>query len=71
MGSESRIADVLRYMMYYNSYGKTDDARRLFRELPGPLKGSLASMDYSPAEGVCPNRIEIGKAMKKAAVMLA
>jgi uncharacterized protein len=71
MGSDTRIADVLRYMMYYHSYGKTDDARRLFRELPGPVKSSLASRDYSPAEGACPNRIEIGRVMKKAAVMLA
>jgi uncharacterized protein len=70
MGSDTRIADVLRYMMYYNSYGKTDDARRLFRELPEQVKRGMASRDYSPAEVICPNRIEIGRAMKKAAVML-
>jgi hypothetical protein len=71
MGSDTRIPDVLRYMMYYHSYGKTDDARRLFRELPGPVKSNLASRDYSAAESVCPHRIEIGKVMKKAAVLLA
>ncbi len=71
MGQESRIADVLRYMMYYNSYAKTDDARRLFRELPEQVKSGMASRDYSQAEVVCPNRIEIGRAMKKAALTLA
>jgi len=71
MGQDSRIADVLRYMMYYNSYGKTDDARRLFRELPEQVKRGMASRDYSAAEGACPNGIEIGKVMKKATVMLA
>ena len=66
MGSESRIHDVLRYMMYYNSYGKTDDARRLFSELPEPVKNSLVLKDYSPAEGACPNKIKIGKVMREA-----
>ena len=70
MGADSRIHDVLRYMMYYNSYGKTDDARRLFRELPETVQNSLASRDYSPAEHACPYNIEIGKAMKEAARIL-
>jgi predicted aldo/keto reductase-like oxidoreductase len=70
MGEDCRIPDVLRYTMYYNSYGKTDEARRLFRELPEHVRNSMASRDYSPAERSCPNRIEIGKAMKNAAVML-
>jgi predicted aldo/keto reductase-like oxidoreductase len=70
MGSGARIPDVLRYLMYYNSYGKTDDARRLFRELPVTVKNSLASRDYSLAERACPNRIEIGKAMREAARIL-
>jgi hypothetical protein len=64
------IPDVLRYMMYYNSYCKTDDARRLFRELPEPVRNSLALRDYSTAEVVCPNKIEIGKAMREAIRML-
>jgi len=70
MGRESGIPDVLRYMMYYTSYGKRDDARRLFRELPGSVRNSLALRDYSPAERICPNRIEIGKAMREAARIL-
>jgi uncharacterized protein len=64
--SESRIPDVLRYMMYFNSYGKTDDARRLFRDLPEHVKAGLASRDYSAAEQACPNKIEIGRAMREA-----
>jgi predicted aldo/keto reductase-like oxidoreductase len=71
MGSESRIADVLRYMMYFNSYGKTDDARRLFSEMPEAVRNSLAARDYSHAEQVCPNKIQIGKAMKEAVRVLA
>jgi predicted aldo/keto reductase-like oxidoreductase len=70
MGQESRIPDVLRYLMYYNSYGKRDDARRLFRELPRELRSGLASRDYSPAELACPNRIKIGMAMREAVRIL-
>jgi uncharacterized protein len=71
MGAESRIPDILRYMMYYNSYGKTDYARALFRELPEHIKGNLELKDYSFAEHVCPNKIEIGKAMREAKRLLA
>jgi len=71
MSSESRIPDILRYMMYYSSYGKTDDARRLFGELPAAVKESLSLRDYLPAERACPNKIEIGNAMRRAAQILA
>ena len=71
MGSESRIADVLRYMMYFNSYGKTDDARRFFSELPETVRNSLAERDYSHVEQVCPNKIQLGKVMKEAVRILA
>jgi len=70
MASENRIHDILRYMMYYNSYGERDEARRLFRALPPNLKSGLASKDYSPAEKVCPRNIKIGKMMRKALKIL-
>jgi hypothetical protein len=70
MSSESRIHDILRYMMYYNSYGERDEARRLFRALPASVKNSLASKDYSTAENACPRNIKISKMMRKAAKIL-
>jgi hypothetical protein len=57
-------------MMYYTSYGKRDDARQLFMQLPESIRNSLALRDYSSAERVCPNRIEIGRAMREAARIL-
>ncbi len=71
MGADRRIPDVLRYMMYYNSYGERDRAREEFKSLPEYVRNSLASTDFSPAERVCPNRIEIGRAMREAARILA
>ena len=71
MEAESRIPDILRYMMYFNSYGRTDYARALFRELPEHIRKNLVLRDYTRAESVCPNKIEIGRAMREAARLLA
>jgi predicted aldo/keto reductase-like oxidoreductase len=71
MGDASRIPDVMRYMMYYNSYGDRDRARGLFRELPGSVRNALASRDYSIAEAVCPHGLQIGGIMRKASTLLA
>ena len=70
MDSESRIHDVLRYMMYYNGYEKRDEARRLFKALPASVKNNLVSKDYSPAENVCPRNIPIGRMMAEAVKVL-
>lgn len=70
MLSESRISDVLRYMMYYNSYGERDEARELFRQIPDSIRSAIASRDYSRAEGACPNKIKIGSAMREAVRVL-
>lgn len=71
MGKASRIPDVMRYMMYYNSYGDRDRARGLYRELPEDLRKALASRDYSPAESVCSHGLRIGKIMRDASTLLA
>jgi uncharacterized protein len=71
MGDAARIPDVMRYMMYYNSYGERDRARGLYRELPLVLRNTLALRDYSSAEAVCPHGLQIGRTMVKAASLLA
>jgi len=71
MGAETRIPDVMRYMMYFNSYHETDRARALYRELPAAFRHRLASMDFSPAESACPHNLKIGKVMRKASAILA
>jgi predicted aldo/keto reductase-like oxidoreductase len=70
IASECRIHDIMRYMMYYNSYGERDKARSLFRKLPSSVRNGLASRDYSPAEKACPRNIKIGKMMRKAVRIL-
>lgn len=70
MSSESRIYDVLRYMMYYNSYGERDHARELFRQMPETIRIAMSTRDYTKAEAVCPNGIKIGSAMREAVRLL-
>jgi uncharacterized protein len=71
MGEASRIPDVMRYMMYYNSYGDRDRARNLYRELPAATRNALASRDYTGAESVCPHGLQISRIMREATTLLA
>ena len=65
------ISEVMRYMMYYNSYGQKDRARELFAKLPAGVRGKIASVDYSFAQSRCPQSVPIAKIMKKAVKVLA
>lgn len=64
-------AEVMRYLMYYNSYGDTLRARELFAELPIEARSKLAIADYRLAEARCPQRMPIAKLMAEAAQKLA
>ncbi len=65
------VADIMRYLMYYNSYGDRKMARDLFAQLPSSAKAKLLNADYSLAEAKCPNRLPIRSLMKEAAAKLA
>ena len=59
------ISDILRYSMYYHSYGDRDTAVKLFNTLPSDVKSNIHEADYSKAEKYCPQKIRIGKVLKK------
>ena len=65
------VSDVMRYLMYYNSYGDKEKARQLFAEIPGSVRAKLAKIDYSTAEARCPQHMPIAKLMAEAARKLA
>lgn len=65
------IADTLRYLMYYHSYGDCDRARALFAKLPTDTRRRMFTLDYSLAERRCPQGILIGRLMKEAGEILA
>jgi predicted aldo/keto reductase-like oxidoreductase len=66
-----RISDIMRYLMYCNSYGEQAQARELFAQIPGKVRNRLLSTDYSLAEARCPQHVPIGKLVAEATGKLA
>jgi predicted aldo/keto reductase-like oxidoreductase len=66
-------SDIMRYLMYYNSYGGAAqaEARELFAQIPSNVRNKLLSTDYSPAEARCPQRMPIGNLIAEAVSKLA
>lgn len=64
------IADQLRYLMYYESYGKPQRARELFREIPVTLKGFDRDA-LNLASKACPQGIDIAMRLEQAQQLLA
>lgn len=65
-----RIGDTLRYLMYHDSYGKPEHARRLFRALPAEAR-EIGAIDFSGANRACPNGVDVASLMKRAGDVLA
>lgn len=61
------ISDILRYSMYYHSYKDRDMASKLFNELPEHTRANILRADFSQAEKKCPQNIQIGVLLKRAA----
>jgi predicted aldo/keto reductase-like oxidoreductase len=64
-------SDIMRYLMYYNSYGEREEARRLFAQIPGNVRSKLLNTDYSLAESRCPQHLPIGEFIAEAVCKLA
>lgn len=65
------VSNIMRYMMYYNSYGDRARARELFARIPADVRNRLPSADYSLAEARCPQHLPIGKLVREAVNKLA
>ena len=65
------VGDIMRALMYHNSYGDKAQARQVFAEIPVETRQRLLSVDYSAAESRCPNRMPIGKLIADAVTNLA
>jgi predicted aldo/keto reductase-like oxidoreductase len=60
------ISDLLRCSMYAHGYGRRDMARGLFDRLPAGVRDNVFEADYSRAEKTCPQKIQIGRILKRA-----
>ena len=65
------ISDIMRYLMYYNSYGDKIRARKLFAQIPHSVKNRLFSTDFSLAEASCPQHLPIAELVAEAVRKLA
>jgi len=65
------VSDIMRYLMYYNSYGEQSEARRLFAQIPADVRNKLLNMDYSLAQARCPQRLPISELIAEAVSKLA
>jgi len=65
------VGDIMRYLMYYNSYGEHDEARKLFAQIPAAVRNKLLAIDYRLAEARCPQNLPIGKCIAEAVTKLA
>jgi hypothetical protein len=65
------ISDVMRALMYHNSYGDKAQARQVFAEIPAQTRKRLLSVDYTVAESRCPNRMPIARLIADAVNKLA
>lgn len=60
------LSDVMRFLMYCNSYGDRQKARELFGRIPDAAQKKLAKADLSTAEARCPQGLPIGAFVKEA-----
>jgi predicted aldo/keto reductase-like oxidoreductase len=65
------VSDIMRYLMYYNSYGDRDRARGLFAQIPAKVRNKLLDFDYRPAETRCPQHLPIRNLVAEAVAKLA
>ncbi|UCF44185.1 MAG: aldo/keto reductase, partial [Planctomycetota bacterium] len=65
------ISGIMRYLMYYNSYGRKAEAKELFAQIPANVRNKLLRLDYSRAEARCPQHLPIGELIAEAVSRLA
>lgn len=54
------VATVLRYLRYYEAYGKRQEARALYQALPAEAR-DLASANLAAAEAACPHGLPVAQ----------
>ena len=65
------VGQVLRQLMYFNSYGQERRAREAFARLPGSVRQRLARLDLGEAERRCPHGVPVRARVADALLRLA
>ncbi len=64
------VATVLRYLRYYEVYGKRQEARALYQALP-PAGRLLAEANLAAAQAACPHGLPVADLVRRADRMLS
>ena len=65
------VSQVLRQLMYFNSYGQEGRAREAFRRLPAAVRDQLARLELDAAERRCPHGVPVRRRVAEALTRLA
>jgi aryl-alcohol dehydrogenase-like predicted oxidoreductase len=65
------VSQVLRQLMYFNSYGQETRAREAFRRLPAAVREELARLEMDAAERRCPHGVPVRQRVAEALTRLA
>lgn len=71
IAGKAPVGDILRFLMYHNSYGDVQRAKDSFAEIPPEIRDRLVDLDYSSAEKLCPQKLRIGELIRQATTVLA
>jgi len=71
VGGAVAVSEVMRCLMYHQSYGDPELARLTFAGLPEETWRRLTQVDYTRAEQACPNGLAIGRLMRRAEEIFA
>jgi len=64
--NKAPVGDVMRYLMYCQSYKKRSRTVDGFKKIPEKIRIQLMELNYTEAEQKCPRKLSIGKLMRKA-----
>jgi predicted aldo/keto reductase-like oxidoreductase len=63
---EVPISDIMRFLMYWTSYGDRGRAEQYFNQISVKRRTKIAALDYSAAERNCPQHMAIGLIIRTA-----
>lgn len=69
VAGDTRVADMMRYLMYFESYNERDSARRLYRSLRSEER-DFEHIDFAAASRACPQGIDIRARLERARSVL-
>ena len=65
---EVPISDIMRFLMYWTSYGDRSRAENYFNQISVKRRTKIAALDYSAAEWNCPQQMAIGHIIRSALI---